>query len=361
MLMRCLSSALALAVGLSFTVAAAVDRSAEDILKELASVKITPPTAKGKSQGPVYTTTKEVETRKAQLIRELYVFHPKHPQVVKLLPQRWTAMYTLGQGDAVAKEVEEAATQLKDDSLRAEGAYIVASKAVEKRLKNDAAGALKEVETFLEAAPQDARGAALLSKIAASPSEAGVKSAARKRLLKDFAGTAEAKRIAATTKSDTSGSTSGSADIGKPFDLEFNDAISGETVSIKDLKGKVVVVDFWATWCGPCVAEMPNMKKLHAEFKGKGVEFIGVSLDQPESQGGLKALREYVAKNEINWPQYYQGNFWDSAFSKSLGINSIPCVYIVDAEGKLYSTKARGQLEKLIPELLEKAKSGPKG
>jgi hypothetical protein len=100
---------------------------------------------------------------------------------------------------------------------------------------------------------------------------------------------------------------------------------------------------------------MPTMKKLYAEYKDKGVEFIGVSLDQPEDKGGLTKLKEFCAKNEIAWPQYYQGNFWDSAFSKGWGVNSIPCVFVVDAEGNLASTRARGKLEELLPQLLEKA------
>ena len=116
------------------------------------------------------------------------------------------------------------------------------------------------------------------------------------------------------------------------------------------------MVDFWATWCGPCVAEMPKMKELYAEYKDKGVEFIGVSLDQPKEQGGLDKLKEFVAKNEIAWPQYYQGKGWESEFSTSWGINSIPCVFVVDAEGNLSSVEARGKLETLIPEHLEKAK-----
>jgi thiol-disulfide isomerase/thioredoxin len=142
--------------------------------------------------------------------------------------------------------------------------------------------------------------------------------------------------------------------IGKPFDLDFTDAIKGSTVSIKGLKGKVVVIDFWATWCGPCVAEMPKMKELYAKYRDQGVEFIGVSLDQPKEQGGLDKLKKFVEEKKIAWPQYYQGNGWESEFSMSLGINSIPCVFIVDAEGKLYSVEARGNLEEMIPDLLKK-------
>lgn len=121
-----------------------------------------------------------------------------------------------------------------------------------------------------------------------------------------------------------------------------------------DLRGKVVVLDFWATWCGPCVAEMPKMKALYQEYRGQGVEFIGVSLDQPRDKGGLDKLKAFVEKNEIAWPQYYQGDGWESEFSSSWEINSIPAVFVIDREGNLHSVDARGKLETMIPELLKK-------
>ncbi len=115
--------------------------------------------------------------------------------------------------------------------------------------------------------------------------------------------------------------------IGKPFDLVFVDAIGGSTISIKRLKGTVVVIDFWATWCGPCVAEMPHLKELYARYHNRGVEFIGISLDRPEKEGGLDKLKKFAKDTGIAWPQYYQGDGGMGGFSRSWGIQIIPVIF----------------------------------
>ena len=97
------------------------------------------------------------------------------------------------------------------------------------------------------------------------------------------------------------------------------------------------------------------MKELYQQYNDKGVEFIGVSLDQPEERGGHTALKKYVSENGIAWPQYHQnGKGGNKSFASGWGVTSIPSIFVVDADGKLASTDARGKLETLIPELLAK-------
>lgn len=132
------------------------------------------------------------------------------------------------------------------------------------------------------------------------------------------------------------------------FELSFKDKISNREISISDLKGKVVVIDFWATWCGPCVQEIPQMMKLYDEYKDRGVEFIGISLDERSS-----TVKQFCEDKGMTWPQYCEeGKTWNTGFSRKWGISSIPTLFILDKNGALHSRNARGRLETLIPELL---------
>jgi thiol-disulfide isomerase/thioredoxin len=227
---------------------------------------------------------------------------------------------------------------------------------------------IRTVAIFRDQKASQAEKSAAVDKLAAEYPDAPPLDALRIGLIRDDAALSPAEQTAKLEKLAADAGTRKSPAIeqlkaqlarakkvGQPFELTFDDAATGKPIDLqKDFKGKVVVVDFWATWCGPCVAEMPNMKKLYAEFHEKGVEFIGVSLDAPEANQGKEKLLAFVRKNDVPWPQYYQGNGWESTFSKGWGIDSIPQMFVIDANGKLANIEARGKLEKLLPDLLAK-------
>jgi len=324
---------------------------ADVVLKELEGVKM-PEFDRSKQAEPGYRQQYINEIQKAtakrgELILKLYKVAPECEKLPTLLEERWTnLLQSPGKPDEAAlKEIGEIGAEAKNEKIKVSGAYVAARY---KLIQSQRTGKpdVAVVEEFRKVAPKDPRAGDLLGIAAALTRDEKAKATIEDRILAEFPGSKSATRITGARRQKDA--------VGKPFELEFTDAIKGSTVSIKGLKGKVVVIDFWATWCGPCVAEMPNMKELYAKYHDKGVEFIGVSLDQPKEDGGLDALKKYVKENEIAWPQYYQGNYWESEFSMSWGINSIPTMFLVDQDGKLVSIKARGKLETLIPELLKK-------
>ena len=134
--------------------------------------------------------------------------------------------------------------------------------------------------------------------------------------------------------------------VGKPVDIKFT-SIDGKKIDVSKMKGKVVLIDFWATWCGPCVVELPNVKRAYDKLHSKGFEIVGISLDSKES-----ALRRFVKKEKMPWPQYFDGKGWKNSISTAHGIRSIPAMWLVDKEGNLADLNARADLEGKVEELL---------
>ncbi len=340
---------------LACSVALAADQSDDKILAEIEAIKV-PPVESSREPAEV-TKRLKLADQKAKLILELYKASPTNPELVRLMPERWHLRpSTVASNRTTKAEITEIISKNKNPKLVAEASYyqaLMAARNVGTTVRLDEV--LPLIDDFARRFPKDERVAELLFEAATAVTEKSRKTELFARIEKDYPDSLAAKKLAGKAKI-TSVPENISGMIGMPFALEFTDAIKGTPVSIQGLKGKVVVIDFWATWCGPCIAEMPHMKKLYAEFKDKGVEFIGVSLDQPKAEGGLGKLKEFVSKNKIEWPQYYQGNSWESEFSSTWHISAIPCVFLIDADGKLASVNAGGKLDKLLPEYLEKAK-----
>ncbi len=135
--------------------------------------------------------------------------------------------------------------------------------------------------------------------------------------------------------------------VGDTMEIAFT-ATDGSEVDLAKMKDKVVLVDFWATWCGPCVAELPNVLSAYEKYHEKGFEIIGISLDQDKT-----ALDGFVTQRKMAWPQYFDGKGWENDLSQKFGIRSIPATFLIGKDGKVTATDLRGeQLEREIAKLL---------
>lgn len=134
--------------------------------------------------------------------------------------------------------------------------------------------------------------------------------------------------------------------VGKPLAIQFT-AVDGREVDLAKMKGKVVLIDFWATWCGPCVAELPHVKEAYEKLHPKGFEIVGISFDQSKEK-----LENFVKEKEMPWPQYFDGQGWENKFGQEFGIHSIPAMWLVDKKGVLRDLNGRADLAKKVEKYL---------
>lgn len=152
---------------------------------------------------------------------------------------------------------------------------------------------------------------------------------------------------------------------GGPVELAFT-AIDGRRVDLNALRGKVVLLDFWATWCPPCRAEIPNVKKVYAAYRDKGFEIVGVSCDvapdpansaawERVAKTGAEVL-DFTRKNGMPWPQEYEGkkhNEGGNALASRFAVTGIPAGFLLDQNGRVVAMNVLGpRLEAEIKRLI---------
>jgi len=132
---------------------------------------------------------------------------------------------------------------------------------------------------------------------------------------------------------------------------DFNEKDStGKPLSIANYKGKVVLLDFWATWCGPCVHELPNVIKTYDTHHKQGFEIIGISLDKDQEK-----LASFTKEKNMTWVQYFDGLVWQNKLAVKYGVNSIPATYLLDGQGTIIGKDLRGEdLENAVTKALAK-------
>ncbi len=133
---------------------------------------------------------------------------------------------------------------------------------------------------------------------------------------------------------------------------------AGEQISLDDMGGKVVLLDFWATWCGPCKETLPEIQKIASKFAGEPLVVISISSDKDEA-----AWKTFVVRNQMTWPQYRDA---DGALSRAYGVSSIPRFFTIDTDGALESVKVgsgadvEGSVRKLVNRAVDAAKKKAK-
>ena len=132
----------------------------------------------------------------------------------------------------------------------------------------------------------------------------------------------------------------------QPVDLKFT-SLDGKEIDLAKLRGKVVLLDFWATWCGPCMAKLPEIQAIDKKYAGKDFQLIGISLDEDKA-----ALEKTVKAKDMTWPEYFDGKGWQSDVGTKFGVEAIPASFLVDKKGLLHAVDGDADLDAEIGKLL---------
>lgn len=222
---------------------------------------------------------------------------------------------------------------------------LLVAQAQELFAKRDLAGAvglIGQIKQLLEAAPNDSKTAGLAMQLASAFEHMPGGADAARQAYETFG------PIFATSSNESirqmaesfAGTLRRLSLPGNPMEITGT-LLSGQPFDQQTLAGKVVLVDFWATWCGPCVAEIPNVLEQYEKYHAQGFEVVGISLDQDRD-----ALEKFVADRKIPWPILFEpseGAGWQHPLATYYGISGIPTVILIGRDGKVVTLNARGE------------------
>jgi len=164
------------------------------------------------------------------------------------------------------------------------------------------------------------------------------------KVARDFPGTVEAQgatlsltKLNAKESSEPDPSIPEGLEVGQKFPGFSEMDVAGRPLSVQGYRGKVTMIDFWATWCGPCKAEMPNVIATYQKYRAQGFDIIGVSLDDDRA-----ALVNFTQANGMPWAQYFDGLAWKNKLATKYGVKSIPMDYLLDRHGIIIGKALRG-------------------
>ena len=133
--------------------------------------------------------------------------------------------------------------------------------------------------------------------------------------------------------------------------------LSGQPIDLESYRGHFVLLDFWATWCGPCIAEIPDMKRMYAKYHSQGFEIIGVACNDKDEESRVRKL---VDKEAIPWPQIYDAADGVQDLKEAYGLTFYPTMILISPEGRVVSHEARAEeLERLLKEAYPAGSESP--